>query len=70
MRICKFTSIHSETLGFVMIGRKYRSKVANRISSGADDVIFNIHPKRNKEIDDNGRTHRNKGDINKIFPDC
>jgi len=37
-----------------MTGRNYTSKVSNRISPGAGDVILNIHPKRNEEINDNG----------------
>ena len=53
-----------------MTGRNYISKVPNRISPGAGDVIFNIHPKRNEEINDDGWTHREKGNINEIFPDC
>ena len=70
MRISKITTIQAEQLGFVMTGRNYTSKVANRISPGAGDVIFNIHPKSNEEINDDGRTHCEKGNINKIFPDC
>ena len=31
------------------------------------DVTFNVHPKRNKQINDQRRPHADKGGINEIF---
>ena len=44
-------------------------QIPQRISPRIQNIPFDIHPKCNEEINDNGRSHRKEGDINKILAD-
>ena len=44
-------------------------QISDRISPRIKNVAFHIHPECNKKINNQRRTHCEKGNINKIFPD-
>ena len=44
-------------------------QVTQGIAPGIENVAFNIHPKSDKQVDNNGRPHCYKSDIDKIFAD-
>ncbi len=44
--------------------------VAERVPFPGPDILTNVHPKGNKEIDDQWRAHGEKRDIDKIFTNC
>jgi hypothetical protein len=45
------------------------SAVFQRVSAPVPDIVADIYPKGNKHVDDNGRPHGKKGNINKVFAD-
>jgi hypothetical protein len=44
-------------------------KVAEGVSAGVEDIMFNIHPESKENINNNRRSHRDKRNINKVFSD-
>lgn len=45
----------------------YKLKIAERIASCTEDIVFYVHPKSHKEVHNYGRTHGKKGYVDKIF---
>jgi hypothetical protein len=43
--------------------------IPHRVPLARQNVSFHIHPEGYKKINDNGRTHGKKGEIDKIEPD-
>ena len=41
----------------------YDLQIFQRITPGREDISFDVHPEREDEINDQGRTHGEKGDI-------
>ena len=38
-------------------------QISDRISAGRENIALDVHPKGQDKIDDKGRTHREKGNI-------
>ena len=43
--------------------------VAQRVAFGGKNIVFDIHPKGDEQVDDDGRAHRQERNINKVFAD-
>ena len=54
------------------VSKTYMSKtlpVPQRVPLGRKDIILNIHPESDEKINDNGRAHGQKRDVDKVLPD-
>ena len=41
--------------------------VPQRVALGRQDIVFDVHPESHEQVNDNGRAHGKKGNVNKIF---
>lgn len=44
-------------------------EILHRIASAIQNIPFNIHPKSDEYVDNNGRPHGDERNVNKIFSD-
>jgi hypothetical protein len=49
--------------------RSFRPSVTQGIALTKPHILADIHPESNKKVNDQGRSHGEKGNINKILPD-
>jgi hypothetical protein len=58
---------------FVSISSPFRARrglsIPQRIPPRIQNIPFDIHPECNEKIDNDGRTHRKEGNINKVLAD-
>ncbi len=60
---------HNQSAACLWIGKPIHLLVPKRISATDENVLFHIHPKGNKKVDDYGAAKGEKGQVNKVHPD-